>query len=450
MHDAAKTIASENSEERIPKLLFVDDEGPILKSLTRFTRNKNWDVSIATSGEEGLKVLKSEPDMDVVVSDMRMPGMSGSEFLIQVRENYPKCIRILLTGYADMASLEKAINGARIYNYLTKPWDEYLLNEVLEGALRYQNSERERERLQELTKKQNRQLGKLALSLDKQVKERTIEIDQALTLLQMTNDRVTTSFYDALKVLNHVIEWKEGRDSGHSRFVANYAVKVAKKAGFSEEDTDHVKSAGFLHRIGMLGLPDELQSKPLYLLEDDEKLVYQNVPVCGEMALASAPSLKKVAKLIRHQHESPDGKGYPDALALQEIPPGACIIGMVTDFYDVYNGKMERNLAGVEDAREYLTRWAGKKYDKTLVDIFLETLEGFGDNCLVRQVLAVDKLEAEMLLDADVVTKSGVLLLTKSTQLSQATISTLKNYEKQYQENFSVSVIIDQCQEEQQ
>lgn len=429
------------TEERVPKILFVDDEAPVLKALSRYSRRKSWNVFLAQSGKEALEILKANTDIDVVISDMRMPEMSGSELLIQVRNDYPDCIRILLTGFSDINALESAINDAKIYNYLTKPWDEGLLNEVVEGALRFRHSERERERLQQLTQKQNRQLGKLALSLDKQVKERTIEIEQALSLLQLTHDRVTTNFYEALKVLNHVFEWKEGGDSNHNRFVAEYAVKVAKQLELSNDEQQDIRIASMLHRIGMLGLSDTLRNNPISNYNEEEREEYKKAPLLGEIALCAAPGLAKVAKIIRHQHEQVNGKGYPDGLALDEIPAGSYIIGMISDFYTVTNGRMDKNLSGYENARQYIKEWAGKKYHTRFVECFLDLVQDDSADRNTKKTLEVSKLKPGLVLSSDVITTTGVLLLSKDATLTQANIDKLSAYEKQYKEKFDVVVI---------
>ena len=110
-------------------LLIVDDEESILKSLRRLFRNEDFDISIATSGFEGLKQIReAEMPFSLIISDQRMPEMTGSQFLAEAREILPDAMRVILTGYADMESIIAAINDGGIHRYLTKPWkDEELL-----------------------------------------------------------------------------------------------------------------------------------------------------------------------------------------------------------------------------------------------------------------------------------------------------------------------------------
>jgi response regulator RpfG family c-di-GMP phosphodiesterase len=102
-----------------PTLLCVDDEPSILSSLRRLFRPHGYRIFLAESGAAGLKILETE-SVDLVISDMRMPEMDGATFLKAVRERWPRVVRILLTGYADITSTVAAINEGEIYRYIAK------------------------------------------------------------------------------------------------------------------------------------------------------------------------------------------------------------------------------------------------------------------------------------------------------------------------------------------
>ena len=120
-----------SAKARKPKLLCVDDEREILSALQRSLRQKADRILTATSGEEGLALLE-EYAPGVIVSDMRMPGMNGTEFLNRVLEFAPHAFRILLTGHADMEAAISAINKGEIHRYLHKPWDADELGHAIE------------------------------------------------------------------------------------------------------------------------------------------------------------------------------------------------------------------------------------------------------------------------------------------------------------------------------
>jgi EAL domain-containing protein (putative c-di-GMP-specific phosphodiesterase class I)/ActR/RegA family two-component response regulator len=118
-------------------VLLVDDEPNVLRSLQRALRRDGYTTYTATNALEGLDVLARER-IQVVVSDQRMPGTSGTEFLSKVREMYPDTVRMILSGYTDLATVTEAINRGAIYKFLTKPWDaDDLREQVLEAFRRY-------------------------------------------------------------------------------------------------------------------------------------------------------------------------------------------------------------------------------------------------------------------------------------------------------------------------
>ncbi len=132
------------------KLLCVDDERNVLRAMERIFMDDDYEILTAASGEEGLTLFEENPGIQVVISDYRMPGMNGVEFLRQVFETYPDTVRIVLSGYADTASVVAAINEGQIYKFVAKPWnDEELRQTVAKAvesfALHHQNKELEKE-----------------------------------------------------------------------------------------------------------------------------------------------------------------------------------------------------------------------------------------------------------------------------------------------------------------
>lgn len=127
-------------------LLLVDDEEHILASLKRMLRRDGYTIVTAGSGLAGLAVLAETP-VDVIVSDQRMPGMSGVEFLRLAKASYPGTVRMVLSGYTDLQSVTDAINEGAIYKFLTKPWDDDLLRADIAEAFRQKMLEDENLRL---------------------------------------------------------------------------------------------------------------------------------------------------------------------------------------------------------------------------------------------------------------------------------------------------------------
>ena len=104
-------------------LLLVDDEENITSALVRLLRRDGYNILRANSGEAGLALL-AQNEVGVIISDQRMPEMSGVEFLSKVRERYPDTVRIVLSGYTELNSVTDAINRGAVYKFLTKPWED--------------------------------------------------------------------------------------------------------------------------------------------------------------------------------------------------------------------------------------------------------------------------------------------------------------------------------------
>jgi FixJ family two-component response regulator len=117
------------------RILFVDDEANILRALERVFIEDDYEILTAPSGEDALEILVSVSPVQVVVSDFRMPGMNGVDFLRRVRGRWPEIVRAVLSGYADTAAIVSAINEGQIYRFIPKPWDDTDLRMTIAAAV---------------------------------------------------------------------------------------------------------------------------------------------------------------------------------------------------------------------------------------------------------------------------------------------------------------------------
>lgn len=173
-------------------LLVVDDEPNILSSLKRLFRREGYQLFSASSGSEGLGIL-AENNVGVIISDQRMPEMTGVEFLSQVKKNYPNTTRIILSGYTDLNSVTDAINKGEIYKFLTKPWDDDLLRKNVKLAFDDHEMRIENERLTKELNEANGSLSKINEKLEQSVLSKTKELMynyQALELSQTILDNL--------------------------------------------------------------------------------------------------------------------------------------------------------------------------------------------------------------------------------------------------------------------
>lgn len=160
--------ATDSAVAQRPTVLLVDDEDSILSALKRLLRREAYEVVIANGGQAGLDELARRP-VDVIVSDQRMPGMSGVEFLRQAKVLYPDTVRMVLSGYADLQSITDAINEGAIYKFLSKPWDDEMLKAEIEEAFRRKALHDENKRLTERVRETNDELIRVNAQLQEAV-----------------------------------------------------------------------------------------------------------------------------------------------------------------------------------------------------------------------------------------------------------------------------------------
>lgn len=159
------------------KLLLVDDEPNILAALKRKLRCHDYQILTASSGKEGLEILM-ENEIDVIVSDQRMPGMTGVEFLRTVKNLYPNTVRIVLSGFTELQSVTDAVNEGAIYKFLTKPWDDTQLHDHLEEAFQKKEMVNENRRLTLEVLTANQDLGKANRQLEHVLQQKQQQIKQ--------------------------------------------------------------------------------------------------------------------------------------------------------------------------------------------------------------------------------------------------------------------------------
>jgi len=155
------------------RILCVDDEQNVLRSLTRLFLDDPYEILTASSGAEGLLILDQSGTVPVVVSDYRMPGMNGVEFLSEVRKRWPETVRIVLSGYADTGAIVSAINEGQIYRFVAKPWNDDELRITVANALERYDLGRKNLELSEELRRKNDELTALNRDLERRVAERT-------------------------------------------------------------------------------------------------------------------------------------------------------------------------------------------------------------------------------------------------------------------------------------
>lgn len=151
---------------KINKILFVDDEVKVLNSIRRSLIDEDFETFYAVGGSDALRLLEEEK-IDVIVSDMRMPRMTGLELLTKVEKLYPDIVKIILSGYTELSQILTTVNKVNIFKYMTKPWDmENEFKPILKKAIDFYNLKSEKKELEEQLKKRNDMYQKIVKSVE--------------------------------------------------------------------------------------------------------------------------------------------------------------------------------------------------------------------------------------------------------------------------------------------
>ncbi len=412
-------------------ILFVDDEANILSSLKRLFRPFGYRIFTAEGGAQGLEILAQE-SIDLVVSDMRMPEMNGAQFLEKVRERWPQTVRILLTGYAEIGATIDAINKGQIYRYVSKPWEDNDIALTVKQALQQKMLEREKQRLEALTQRQNEELKDLNAHLEEKVLARTNALNETMQSLDAAHEKLKKSFITSVRVFSNLIEMRNPSKAGHSRRVAELARTLAQNMGMSAAEVQDTFIAGLLLDVGKIGLPDHLLDKPFSSLTFDERAEVVKYPVKGEMALMALEQLQGAARLIRSHRERFDGTGYPEHLPGLSIPLGARILAVAEDYDTALMGSSYAKPMKLAQAQLLIQDGRAKRYDPAVLDAFLDEVSKAGTAVEnnTELVLRSTQTKPGMMLARDLMTHTGEMLLAKGHVLDEKIIEQIRGFER--------------------
>ncbi len=220
MNKNTETAAYNKNEEKkfIHKVLIVDDDEDVAKAIARIVKRLRINFTYASDGNKALeKVQNTLTPFSIIISDQRMPGMKGSEFLEQARKISPDTIRFLVTGYSDMDAVLEAINKGAIHRYISKPWDtKDFINAIKNGIKQYELII-ENEQLLRLAKEQNTKLYELNCELrekteahQKNIENLNREIDELGKQIKIQAEK--TKKDDSLKKIEKLLTDKDMLD----------------------------------------------------------------------------------------------------------------------------------------------------------------------------------------------------------------------------------------------
>lgn len=419
-------------DSTVATLLLVDDEENILRSLQRTLRNQPYRIFTAQGSAAALEILENE-DIDLVISDSRMPDMDGPTLLTEVQRRWPDKMRIMLTGYTDITATIKAINEGRIYRYLSKPWDDAELCSAIEQALAYKALKEEREQLLRLTHEQNAALQAANETLELRVQERTADLAKATESLRQAHDELQRSYVTATEVFSSVISQRLPSERQTNKEVIALVRAFSKVRELPRKLADDLAMAAALYNIGKLTWPDSLILLPYDRLKRDDRERYRAYPRNGERLLMALEPAQDAATFIRHHQERWDGDGFPDRLAGPSIPLGARILKMAVDFVEMQRGMVLSRTLSREDVLASMPQYAGRLYDPLLCAEFIEVARRVGadEAEFDETVLAMETLTVapDMIIARDLHAASGMLLLKQGKVLTESLIEKLRAFE---------------------
>lgn len=399
-------------------LLFVDDEPSILSALRRLFRPLGYRVLLAESGAAALQILEQE-SVDLVLSDMRMPGMDGAQLLQAVRERWPDVARLLLTGYADIGSTIAAINHGEIQRYIAKPWDDQELLLAVRDGLERGRLRQENQRLLALTQAQNEQL-------ERRVAARTAELSQVNGMLEQAYADLRENFVLSLKVFAGLMELRDGGPAGYGERVGQLARRIAAALKLPASQQEDCYAAGLLHEVGKIGLPDALLRKPVSMMRGDELTRYRRYPLQGEAALMPLSGLRGAARLVRSHAERLDGLGFPDGLAGDDLHVAAQAVGLAATYEGLQAGRLSERRHDAAQARLVIRGAAGTHFAVAVVEAFEQALTAAPPPAVREQALTAADLRPGMVMAQDLLSPQGTLLLAAGYVFDAAVIATIR------------------------
>jgi response regulator RpfG family c-di-GMP phosphodiesterase len=366
-----------------PVLLLVDDDELVLNALRRLLEGNERELLTACDGSEALQMLERQP-VALVISDQRMPNMTGLELFREIKKRWPETVRVLLTGYAEMNLVIEAINQGEVYRFLTKPWDtRELLQMVAEILTGWRRRQRE-------------------------------NIESYSTRLQKAN-------LETVMALAEAVELKDLYTKGHCVRVRDYSLQLARALDLDADFRRDLIYASLLHDCGKIGISEAILNIEGPLTPEQYREI-QRHPVLGFQMTCKIEYLRAASIIIRQHHECWDGSGYPDGLEGREISLGARIIAIADSFDAMTSSRPYRRALDYQKAIAELEAGRGTQFDPELVDLFISLqresealgaehysrhllLVGLPEETVteIRMVLAGDIYEIEAVTDASMV-----------------------------------------------
>jgi response regulator RpfG family c-di-GMP phosphodiesterase len=406
-----------NSQPASVPILVVDDEELIAAALGHILRQAKYEVVTMSQPMLALDELKRR-EFSIVISDQRMPGLSGLELLAEARRLRPNTTRILITGVLNLDTVIDAINQGEIFRFIVKPWlrEEFLA--TVSNAMQRYELLCQNERLQASAQAVNERLEKANTLVEEKTK---VVASQNQQLTQM-NKALEEISLRSLELWVHTLETFLPSLGAQARCVAQVCQALAAALDLKPAEQRSLENASLLYDIGLVALPRQLirrwQENPDNLDPTDAELIRQH-PVLSQEFAALGNGLEQAGPIIRAHHERFDGHGYPDALKGEQIPWLARLLAVAV-------GYACSNLPPAQTL-ESIKLEAGSLFDPEAVRVLLGALAITALPSKEREI-AIQDLAPGMILSRGIYSHNGLLLVPEGQRLDDACIRKLAGH----------------------
>ena len=330
------------------RILVVDDEESVRGVVAALLERSGYSATLTESAEEAIARLQQDPDYDLVLSDIMMPGTDGLTLLDHICADHPGMPVVMLSAIDDIHVVTSAFRRGAI-DYLLKPFERaefesIVMRGVEHGRLRKQNT----------IYRQN---------LESIVTARTGRLRSTMQDLERSYDITLEAMGDALDLRDEETE-------GHSRRVTAYTIALAQAMGLDSDELRTIARGAFLHDIGKIATPDRILLKPGRLNEEEMAVMKEHCRRGYDM-IHKIPFLRDAAEIVYAHQERFDGNGYPRGLRGEEIPLGARIFAIADSLDAMTSDRPYRKGTSFAAATEEIVRCAGGQFDPQIVDVFL-------------------------------------------------------------------------------
>jgi response regulator RpfG family c-di-GMP phosphodiesterase len=401
-----------------PNILLVDDEPTVLALLRQtLEREKKYEVVACSDPLKALALL-SERDFAVIISDYKMPGMSGLDFLIESRQLLPHASRILITAVLSLPTIIEAINRGEIFRFIAKPWLREELLVTVSNAVHRHELVTSNDALQAETQLLNDELTKANESLAQQVRD----LEEQRCQLDKVNQTLSHRYENSLELTRRIMTAFDPILGGQTRALVEIADKMAESDRFTDNERRTLRTAAGLCDLGLIGVPREMlrafRTHPDRLSEQERSMLH-NHPIYSQTLATLVDDSVDVGETIRSHHERFDGFGFPDGLTDKSIPWTARCLAVAVGFVE---SGLDR-----KEAMDLVLSRSGSVYDPEAVRLFLKVMHLVQLPRQVREVL-LDELRPDMILASGIYSPHGLLLIGENQPLDGQMISKIRSH----------------------